>query len=208
MQSVESPHGAETESLAPSTVPSPHDGIEILALELAQTLKPSHRAGRGMPVQSRLKKLEGLIRSAYQHFEEASKSKRAIKHAAEWVLDNFYVIEQAIRQVREGMPVDYYRRLPQVTLADQNDVARVYALSTAITAASKSSLDIAQLDSFVRAYQEIIELKIGEIWALPLMLRLSILETLAIALANLTQIPFSAPKPLSTWPYPVSLTPL
>ena len=200
MQTADFPQGAEADSLAPSTVTPVSERIEDLAIELAQTLKPSLRAGRGKSVQSRLLKLEELLRAAYQYFEEADKSKLTVQHAAEWVLDNFYIIEHAIRQVREGMPGDYYQRLPQVTLADQNDVARIYVLSVAITATSESSLDIAQIDSFVRAYQKIIELKIGEIWALPLMLRLSILERLARALANLTQIPFSAPRSLPILP--------
>ncbi|MFZ5911460.1 MAG: GH36-type glycosyl hydrolase domain-containing protein [Chloroflexota bacterium] len=200
MQSVELSDSVETGVSTLSTVSSPQERIESLALELAQTLKPALHSGQGEFVRSRLMKSEDSIRSAYQSFEETSKSKMAAQHAAEWVLDNFYIIEQAIRQVREGMPAEYYRRLPQVTLPGQNNVARIYALSVAIIRASEGSLDIAQLESFVRAYQKIIELKIGEIWALPLMLRLIILETLAAALAHLTQIPSSAPKPLPILP--------
>jgi len=188
MQNANLPHSIETESLVLSTDKSPHKRIEILAQVLAQTLKISRCAERGKPVQSRLKKLEAFIRSAYHYFEGASKTV-TIHHAAEWVLDNFYVIEQAIRQVREGMPVDYYRRLPKVVLDNREPLARIYALSMAITDTSECSLDISQLDSFIQTYQGINELKIGEVWALPLMLRLCILEKLSIALSNLTQLP-------------------
>ena len=196
MQSAAMSSGTETEHLAPSTVISSISRLDILALELAQSIKLSHRVAHGNPVQTRLSKLDGFIRSAYHYFEGVNKDKMAISQATEWVLDNFYVIEQAIRQVREGMPTDYYRRLPQVALDGQNDMARTYILSAAITSASESSLDVDQLNSFVQAYQEVDSLKIGEVWALPIMLRLSVLEMLAAALASLTEVPFSASPPL------------
>ena len=193
MQNATLPTGTETEHHASSIVTSSRERLEILASELAQTIKLSRRTVRGNPVQTRLRKLDNFIRSAYQYFEEFGKDQIAVSHATEWVLDNFYVIEQAIRQVREGMPADYYRRLPHVTLDDHhNDMARVYVLSAAITSASQSSLDADLLMNFIQAYQDVDTLRIGEIWALPIMLRLSILETLVTALANLTHIPFTA----------------
>ncbi|MBU4494603.1 MAG: cellobiose phosphorylase [Acidobacteria bacterium] len=196
MQSAELPSDTETKRFAPSTAASPRERLDVLALELAQSIKLSHRAAHGSPVQTRLKKLDGFIRSAYHHFEEVNKEKIAISQATEWVLDNFYVIEQAICQVREGMPAEYYRRLPQVALDGQENVARIYFLSAALASAIESSLDVDQLNRFIQAYQKVDALKIGEVWALPLMLRLSMLETLATALANLTQIPFTALHPL------------
>ena len=186
-----------TERAVSSAASSPRGRLEGLATEMARALEPSGQAAGGNPVQVRLGKLESFFRSAYLYFEGASMDQSAFSAASEWVLDNFYVLEQAIRQVREGMPPDYYRRLPHVALdGRQEAVARIYALSAAITAASQSSLDANLLVSFVQAYQAVDGLRIGEIWALPIMLRLSILETLATALANLTHIPFSALPPL------------
>lgn len=111
MQNATLPTGTETEHHASSIVTSSRERLEILASELAQTIKLSRRTVRGNPVQTRLRKLDSFIRSAYKYFEEFGKDQVTISHATEWVLDNFYVIEQAIRQVREGMPADYYRRL-------------------------------------------------------------------------------------------------
>ena len=182
----------ETTTTTTATVPK-RESIEILALNLAQTLKPDTSIEHGNPVQLRLKDLETFIASAYQHFEGTDKTKAPTHQAAEWVLDNFYVIEQAIQQVREGMPAKYYRRLPRVMLDNEASLASVHALSIAITDATECRLDIPQLDNFVHAYQEIKALTIGEIWALPLMLRLSILETLSLALSNVTGISFQTP---------------
>ncbi|HSG42812.1 MAG TPA: hypothetical protein VLA72_06630, partial [Anaerolineales bacterium] len=193
MQKATSPLGEVKEHTSSPKAIHPHQRIEILAAKLAQTLKPTSQTMGGNPVQLGLRKLENPIRSAYHYFESASQDKTPIHHAAEWILDNFYIIEQAIRQIRTGMPTVYYQRLPKVVIDQQNNgVARIYALSTAICDFTECSLDIAQLDSFIHAYQEIQDLKIGEIWAFPLMLRFSILERLSFALSNLTQMHFSA----------------
>ena len=169
---------------------SAQDQVNILALDLAQNFKLTGNTLYRNPVRARLKKLNDFIRKTYHYFKKVNKEQAVNSQASEWVLDNFYVIEQAIRQVGEGMPSDYYRRLPHVALDDHNDIARIYVLSTAITITNQSSLDIDLLTNFVQTYQEAALLNTGEIWALPTMLRLSVLEALAGALATLTQIPF------------------
>ena len=193
MQTAPSLSGTATEHTASTTAIPAHQRIEVLAVKLAQTLRPTSQTIGKNPVQLGLRKLENFNRSAYHYFENASQEKTPVHHASEWILDNFYIIEQAIRQVREGMPAVYYQRLPKVIIDEQNIcVARIYALSIAIIDSTECCLDIAQLDSFIHAYQEIQELKIGEVWAFPLMLRFGILERLSFALSNLTQIPFPA----------------
>ncbi len=197
MPDAASPSSVAVESHAPLEHTSPRERLAILAPDLARTLKPISGTARGNPVQARLGKLDSFFRSAYHYFEEANRDQAAVSVAAEWVLDNFYVIEQAARQVREGMPADYYRRLPQVRLEGHaQELARVYVLSAAFCITSQSSLDANLLLGFVQAFQLGAGLRIGEVWALPTMLRLSILETLATALANLTHIPFTALPPL------------
>jgi cyclic beta-1,2-glucan synthetase len=193
MQTAPPPPGIATEHTAsPTTIPA-RQIIEVLAVKLAQTLKPSLQTRGRNPIQLRLRKLENFIRSAYHYFEGASQEKMPVHHAAEWILDSFYIIEQAVRQVREGMPAVYYQRLPKVNIDEKNNgVARIYVLSDTIIDYTECGVDIAQLDSFIHAYQEIQELQIGEVWALPLMLRFGILERLSFALSNLTQIPFPA----------------
>src|SRR5258708_24671208 len=84
-----------------------------LAIELAQKLAACAPRRGSFPIPDRLNGLTEFFQSAYQHFDEATKTQVSVSHAAEWLLDNFYVLEQAIHQVEENMPMDYYHRLPQ-----------------------------------------------------------------------------------------------
>ena len=90
------------------------------------------------------------------------------------MLDNFYVVEQTLRLAREDMPVGYYKQLPQLSSAPLAGYPRVFALAWEVLGYSWNQLDIEQVTSFVRAYQQVQPLTMGELWALPTMLRLGI----------------------------------
>jgi cyclic beta-1,2-glucan synthetase len=174
------------------------DPLEGLAFELARNLRLNPEPRNLDPVPARLKSIESFLRSAYQYFEESGKSQAVVSHAAEWVLDNFYVIEQAVRQVRENLPADFYRRLPKVH-AGRTEMARVYVLSAALMRHTESRLQLDQLTGLVQTFQAVSALTIGELWALPALLRLCTLETLADSLARITGLTLpgaSRPDPL------------
>jgi cyclic beta-1,2-glucan synthetase len=105
------------------------------------------------------------------------------------------VIEQALQQIKMGMPADYYRRLPKASLSGSKKLARSYILSKALAQSTQSRFEVGTIKDFVQSYQNILPLKIGEIWALPIMLRLCVLEMLASSLANIRQIPFASTYP-------------
>jgi cyclic beta-1,2-glucan synthetase len=188
-----SPPAAEASNSSPSS--SPHDRLEELAVALARSLpapppagvKAGARRRASDPVPGRLRQLQAHLRAAQHSFEDAQASDAASPRSAEWVLDNHYVIEQAVRQLRENLPVGFYRRLPQVEL-EGIGFPRATLLAIVCVRLSESRLAIDQIVSFVNAFETLAPLRIGEIWALPLMLRLSILETLAAALARVTGI--------------------
>jgi len=124
------------------------------------------------------------LRDAYEYFGQASETQRALSYAAEWLLDNFYIVQQALRQVREDMPAGYYRQLPKLGTSALEGYPRIYALARAVIGDCESHLDLDQVTCFVRAYQQVTPLTMGELWALPTMLRLGILECLTRALAR------------------------
>jgi len=180
----------------PIDISPPRGGIEELALELAQILTIVDQPSRSFPIPAQLDVLSQSIKGAYETFEEGSRdSESPILPAAEWILDNYYVIEQALQQIKMGMPADYYRRLPKAGLSGGKKLARSYILSNAFTQSTQSRFEAGTIKDFVRSYQSILPLKIGEIWALPIMLRLCVLEMLASSLANITQIPFASTYP-------------
>jgi len=99
------------------------------------------------------------------------------------LLDNFFVVVQAIRQVREDMPTGYYQQLPKLQNTALKHYPRIYALAHETVGYSNRQITIGDTAQFVQAFQaDGVVLTIGELWAFPTMLRLSILESLTEAL--------------------------
>ena len=155
--------------------------LERLARQSAGDRVPGWRLSgrRRVPaLREHLQDQQALLRAAYQYFAQASDVQLAVSYAAEWLLDNFYLVEQALRQIREHMPAGYYRQLPKLTESPLEGYPRVYALAREIIGYFESQLDLDRVTRSVQAYQSVTPLTMGELWALPTMLRLGILENL------------------------------
>lgn len=129
---------------------------------------------------------ETRITGAYRHFSGVSQADSPLSYAAEWLLDNFFVIQQAIRQIREDLPSGYYQELPRLTNTARVDIPRCYALASELLSYCKSQVDMKQVVRFLQVFQATVPLTIGELWAFPTMLRLGIINTLAEALTPST----------------------
>jgi cyclic beta-1,2-glucan synthetase len=128
---------------------------------------------------SRQKENEGEILKAYRSTREANESGEMITPAAEWLLDNHYLVEQNIRQVRRDLPIRFYRQLPSVDIADHGAMPRALALAWLYIAHTHSTVTLESLTAMVDGYQRARTLKIGEIWALPSILRFVLIENLS-----------------------------
>ncbi len=106
---------------------------------------------------------------------------------AEWLLDNYYIIAEQIAEIRVDLPRRFYRELPNLANGPLQSYPRVYALARALVAQTDSLLDLERISAFVGAYQSAVPadcpLTLGELWSVPIMLRLSLVETLAHALS-------------------------
>jgi cyclic beta-1,2-glucan synthetase len=121
-----------------------------------------------------------MLEAIHQYFTQASREALAYSTAAEWILDNNYIIQQAIRHVKNGLPSDYYRQLPKLSgSGDYLGYPRVFALARQYTLQEHCYIDMDRVKRFLAAYQEIAPLTIGEVWVLPIMLRFCLLECLA-----------------------------
>src|SRR5215216_7433552 len=158
-----------------------------LAFQLAEKLKGAKPRKDSFPILTRLKKLKQFFQIAYNFFEETSKTQIAVTNASEWLLDNFYVLEQAIRVVEDDLPANYYARLPKI----QSGTPRMYLVALAITREAPR-LDAEQIKYFIQTFQRTTALQVGELWALPLLLRLVVMETLADGLADITKLNWNA----------------
>src|SRR5260221_4006105 len=122
---------------------------------------------------------ERRLDHAYQRFSNAAQADVAPSYAAEWLLDNYFVVQQAIRQVREDMPLGYYQQLPKLKNTSWATYPRVYALARESIAYSNCQLHIGDTVRLIQAFQADGEsLTMGELWAFPTMLRLGILDSL------------------------------
>ena len=164
---------------------------EKIATSLAEKLKDARPRKGSFPIPGRLKVLKEFFQAAYNYFESTSKTAAVVSSASDWLLDNFYILEQALRVIEEDLPSDYYARLPKT----KDGWPRIQLLTIAL-GDQAPRLDLDQIKRFVQSFQSITTLQVGELWALPLMLRITSLETLAMGLAELTKMPWnSSPKP-------------
>lgn len=95
-----------------------------------------------------------------------------------WLLDNFHIVEDVLREVRQDLPRGYDAELPKLPGGPLRYHPRVYALALGPIAHCDSDLDESGIDRFVEGFQASCPLQTGELWAIPTMLRLGLLENL------------------------------
>ena len=161
--------------------------------ELARRLAERHIRADLMPrapatLLQRLDRQSEVLAKAYQYFLELPSGASTQSYAAEWILDNYYQVEQTTRQIREDMPLGYYRQLPVLDEGGLEGYPRIFDLVWWYVARSHSQIDVQAFRAFMASYQDVRPLAMGELWAAPTMLRLSILESLVHALARVTQL--------------------
>ena len=127
---------------------------------------------------ARLEKNEDALLAGYEVLREAAREKRRIAPAGEWLLDNFFLIEEQIRTARRHFPKGYSRELPILSNGNSAGLPRVYDIALAAIAHGDGRVDAESLYRFVAAYQKLADLKLGELWAIPIMLRLALIENL------------------------------
>src|SRR4030095_14893216 len=108
----------------------------------------------------------------------AIRNGRTISPAAEWLVDNFHIVEEQLREIREDLPRSYYHELPKLAEGELKGYPRIYALTLAVIAHTDCRLDTSTLRRFIIAYQTIAPLSIGELWAVAITLRLALVENL------------------------------
>lgn len=137
--------------------------------------------------------LEASLADLYPRFATAGADGGPLSRAAEWLLDNTYLIEGALRQVAEDLPERFRRSLPVLREGAFQGQLRVSVLAREVCAASAGPLEIEQLRRAVEAFSPAHPLTIGELWALPALLRLELVENLVrTAEALLAGVPSSA----------------
>ena len=126
---------------------------------------------------SRLGHNEEILR-AFNRATLAVSPSRRVTPAAEWLLDNLYLIEEQIQLARRHLPRGYSRELPRLLNSASAGLPRVYDLVLELISHVDAQIDAGPLNAFIAAYQTVSSLKLGELWAIPIMLRLGVIENL------------------------------
>lgn len=148
------------------------------SLAQAQPVQGDERSRRGASFFPRVEDNLVALRQAYDYVALTSRSGHYVTPAAEWLLDNFHLVEAQLQQIREGVPRRYYASLPKLAAAPLEGLPRVYGIAWAYVAHTDSVLNPELFTAFLNAYQEVDELRLSELWALPTTLRVVLLDNL------------------------------
>ena len=129
-------------------------------------------------LDGRVKDNAAVLLGAYQTCAQALHAGQTITPAAEWLLDNFHLVEEQLRQIHDDLPPGYYRQLPKLADGPFAGYPRVLGLAWAYVAHTDSLISGAVLSRYVRAYQQVQPLMIGELWAVAITLRVVLIENM------------------------------
>ena len=158
----------------------------------AQTLAAAQQVTTGKPIRvrklsARVKDNADVLLGAYLTCAQAVRAKQTITPAAEWLLDNFHLVEQQLRQIEEDLPPGYYRQLPKLKDGPFAGYPRVFGLAWAYVAHTDSLMSEPILARYVRAYQQVHPLMIGELWAVAITLRIVLIENMRRLAAQIVE---------------------
>ena len=119
-----------------------------------------------------------VLLESYRTIAREVREERAIEPAAEWLVDNYHIVDEQLREIRDDLPPGFYRELPKLADGHLEGYPRVYGLAWAFVAHTDSRFDPETLRRFVRAYQRVQLLTIGELWAVAITLRVVLVENL------------------------------
>src|SRR5260221_106151 len=156
-------------------------GIERLE-QHAESLAAAHRTTvkppRGRNLLPRVRENAHVLLAGYRNIAETVLAKHEITPAREWIIDNSHVVDEQLRGIRDHLAGSYYRLLPKIAAGHLAEYPRVYGLAWAYVAHTDSRFEMETLQRFVRAYQRVQPLTIGELWAVAIHLRVALVENL------------------------------
>jgi cyclic beta-1,2-glucan synthetase len=188
--------------------------FEQHAESLARAQTVSDTPQRGRLLMPRVLENAHVLLDSYHAIARAIQDKQSITPAEEWLVDNFHIIDEQIREIRDDLPSGFYRQLPKLSSGPLEGYPRVYGVAWAFVAHTDSQFDPEALRNFIDAYQRVQPLTIGELWAVAISLRVILVENLrrlarqivrsrlarseADALADRLMIPEDDSEPAST----------
>ena len=149
------------------------------ATRLASTQTLSDGRAWGHPLWNRLRTSERTIDAITAGLSDAVRLEQSISLAAEWLLDNAYIVRRHVGDVRRNLSRRFYDVLPLLDGGEGGGQPRIYNLAYELASHTDAEVHVQDVSAFLQAYQRHTPLTTGELWAMPLMLRLALIENLS-----------------------------
>ena len=119
-----------------------------------------------------------IILSVYKSLNSDIQKKLTVPPAAEWLMDNFYIIEEQVKSIRRDLDLKSYFKLPVLKSGFLKGYARIFAVSVEIIMHTDGQINESVVLEYLKAYQSHNILFEREIWALPLVIRLALIDNI------------------------------
>lgn len=155
------------------------DELEKYATEIA-----NYYSNTKKKVNCRRKLIKSLDKSyskilkGYEYIDREARNRKEIVPAAEWMLDNLYLIEKEYKDIKHNMPASYYKNLPVINKGMMKGYPRVYHIAVEIVSHTDGRIDESTIKTFIAAYQKNCILTSGELWAFPIMVRIALIQNI------------------------------
>ena len=154
------------------------DQLSDLGGSLAEQDNSVVSSSASRELRKRFNENRKLLEQAYFTLAEAARERETLSPGAEWLLDNYHIVEQQIKEIKTYFPSGYDRTLPKQKSGPSQGYPRVYHLALQVITHSDALVDTELLGAFIGGYQSSAPLTIGELWAVPIMLKFALLENL------------------------------
>ena len=126
---------------------------------------------------ARLQNTRSVLADAHARIQKANGESVDVGAAGIWLLDNYHVLQEHMLEVRANLPRGYYRELPELASGPLAGYPRVYDIAIALISHTEARVDLENTEWFIEAFQGVHRLSVGELWAVPAMLRLGLIES-------------------------------
>ncbi len=123
-----------------------------------------------------IKEHSSFIKGSYSKINEYYYKTEDLIPAAEWYLDNYYLINGLINELVNDLSKQYESKLLHLAGGDFVEFPRIYSIVSEYMRNSENNFDFQQLKTFIAEYQTEAPLSSAEIWAIPIMLKIIMLE--------------------------------
>ncbi|WP_461206771.1 GH36-type glycosyl hydrolase domain-containing protein [Clostridium sp. DL1XJH146] len=162
-----------------------NEDLEKHAIKIAKDYSTARQTNSKRKIMMSLDRSYNNILKGYEYIDREVRNKKDVVPAGEWLLDNLYLIEKEYKHIKQSMPEEYYKKLPVIDKGLMKGYPRIYHIAVEMVTHTDGKLDENTIIRFINSYQRNTILSSGELWALPIMLRVALIQNIGKLTANI-----------------------